>query len=151
MLPLGGSPPRCRSPTGCRYARRSRNNRLALAALSQIKPAVDAAIERFGPDRIGIVIGTSTSGIAEASWRCGVCRDWGASGAVSLRPGRLGSPAAVRPRRWVTGPAYVHSSACASSAKALTATRLMLMVLAMRFLAGRRYLVRVYRRRIHGA
>ena len=44
---------------------RSRNNQLALAALTPIRPAVDAAIERYGTDRIGIVIGTSTSGMAE--------------------------------------------------------------------------------------
>ncbi|HLF10382.1 MAG TPA: beta-ketoacyl-[acyl-carrier-protein] synthase II, partial [Gammaproteobacteria bacterium] len=65
MLPLGrvaaALPPADRLP----LRERSRNNQLALAALSQIKPAVDAAIERFGPDRSGIVIGTSTSGIAE--------------------------------------------------------------------------------------
>ena len=45
---------------------RSRNNRLALAALAQIRTEVDAAIERFGASRIGVVIGTSTSGIAES-------------------------------------------------------------------------------------
>src|SRR4029450_6955996 len=45
---------------------RSRNNQLGLGALAEIRPAVDAAIERYGTDRIGIVIGTSTSGIAES-------------------------------------------------------------------------------------
>src|SRR4029453_16143902 len=45
---------------------RSRNNQLALGALIEIRPAVKAAIERYGADRIGIVIGTSTSGIAES-------------------------------------------------------------------------------------
>ncbi|MGZ9188058.1 MAG: beta-ketoacyl-[acyl-carrier-protein] synthase II, partial [Candidatus Binatia bacterium] len=41
---------------------RSRNNQVALAALQQIRPAVDSAIERFGGARVGVVIGTSTSG-----------------------------------------------------------------------------------------
>jgi len=38
-----------------------RNNRLLLAALAQIAPAVDAARERYGAHRIGVVLGTSTS------------------------------------------------------------------------------------------
>src|SRR5689334_11147725 len=44
-------------------AQRSRNNQFALAALAQIRPAVDAAIARYGAHRVGVVIGTSTSGV----------------------------------------------------------------------------------------
>ncbi|MGN6653036.1 MAG: beta-ketoacyl-[acyl-carrier-protein] synthase II, partial [Trinickia sp.] len=40
-----------------------RNNRLLLAALAQIEPAVHAACERYGAGRVGVVLGTSTSGI----------------------------------------------------------------------------------------
>jgi 3-oxoacyl-[acyl-carrier-protein] synthase-1 len=43
----------------------SRNHRLLLAALEEIRPDVDAAIARYGSERVGVVIGTSTSGIAE--------------------------------------------------------------------------------------
>ncbi|WP_315982753.1 hypothetical protein [Aliamphritea spongicola] len=43
----------------------TRNNQLALAALNQIRPSVDRFIERYGAHRIGVVIGTSTSGISE--------------------------------------------------------------------------------------
>jgi len=117
----------------------SRNNQLALAALSQIKPAVDAAIERFGPDRIGIVIGTSTSGIAEGEL---ALRHYAGTGKLAepFHYGQveLGSPAAMLAAALdVTGPAYVHSSACASSAKALTsAARLMLMGACDAVLAG---------------
>src|SRR5207302_9115422 len=42
-----------------------RNNRLALAALQQIRPEVAAAIGRYGAGRIAVVLGTSTSGIGE--------------------------------------------------------------------------------------
>ncbi len=42
-----------------------RNNRLLLAALSQIDAPVRRVIDRYGADRIGVVIGTSTSGILE--------------------------------------------------------------------------------------
>jgi len=42
-----------------------RNNRLLLAAFSQIEEQVAAAVEQFGPHRVGVVIGSSTSGILE--------------------------------------------------------------------------------------
>jgi 3-oxoacyl-[acyl-carrier-protein] synthase-1 len=42
-----------------------RNNRLLLTALAQIQPEIDAAIARHGAQRIAVVIGSSTSGIAE--------------------------------------------------------------------------------------
>ena len=109
---------------------RSRNNQLALAALSQIRPAVDSAIERFGADRFGVVIGTSTSGIAEGET---ALREFAKSGTLPEQfhygQQELGSPAALLAETLgITGPAYVHSSACASSAKALaSAARLILM------------------------
>jgi 3-oxoacyl-[acyl-carrier-protein] synthase I len=118
---------------------RSRNNQLALAALSQVRPAVDSAIERFGTDRFGIVVGTSTSGIAEGE---NALREYAASGKL---PGQfhygqqeMGSPAAVLAAMLgTTGPAYVHSSACASSAKALaSAARLILMGVCDAILTG---------------
>lgn len=42
-----------------------RNNRLLLAAYQQIEDEVAAAVDRFGPSRVGVVIGSSTSGILE--------------------------------------------------------------------------------------
>jgi 3-oxoacyl-[acyl-carrier-protein] synthase I len=118
---------------------RSRNNRLALAALSQIRPAVNRAIEHFGADRIGVVIGTSTSGIAEGEM---ALREFAASAALPEQfhygQQEMGSPAAVLASTLeITGPAYVHSSACASSAKALaSAARLILMGACDAVLAG---------------
>ena len=38
----------------------SRNNRLLLSALEEIRTEVDAEIARWGRDRVGIVLGTST-------------------------------------------------------------------------------------------
>ena len=40
-----------------------RNNQLLLAASIQIKATVDSMIKKYGVDRIGVVIGTSTSGV----------------------------------------------------------------------------------------
>ena len=117
----------------------SRNNRLALAALSQIRLAVDRAIERFGADSVGIVIGTSTSGIAEGEM---ALREFAKYGKLPepfhYGQQELGSPAAVLAATLgITGPAYVHSSACASSAKALaSAARLILMGACDAVLAG---------------
>ncbi len=109
---------------------RSRNNQLALSALNQIRPAVEHAIERFGGARVGVVIGTSTSGVGEAE---AALREYVATGALPelfhYGQQELASPAVVLAAELgVTGPAYVHSSACASSAKALaSAARLILM------------------------
>jgi len=109
---------------------RSRNNQLALAALAQIRPQVDAAIERFGADRVAVVLGTSTSGIAQSE---AAFRHRSAHGQFpaefSYGQQEMGSPAATLAAvLGITGPAYVHSSACASSSKAIaSAARLIRM------------------------
>jgi 3-oxoacyl-[acyl-carrier-protein] synthase I len=118
---------------------RSRNNQLALAALSQIRSAVEETIERHGADRFAVVIGTSTSGIAEGETalrgfvKSGSLPEWFHYGQQEL-----GSPAAFLAHTvGATGPAYVHASACASSAKALaSAARLILMGACDAALAG---------------
>ena len=51
-----------------------RNNALALAAFQEIQPALQTAVEKYGAERIGVVIGSSTSGMAATesafkSWR----------------------------------------------------------------------------------
>jgi 3-oxoacyl-[acyl-carrier-protein] synthase-1 len=109
---------------------RSRNNQLALGALIEIRAAVEAAIERYGAGRIGIVIGTSTSGIANSE---SALRQYVTTGVLPEQfhygQQELGSPAAMLAATLgVGGPAYVHSSACASSSKALaSAARLIRM------------------------
>jgi 3-oxoacyl-[acyl-carrier-protein] synthase-1 len=131
-LPLGCIDPAAPLPSceGWRAPMRSRNNRVALAALNQILPAVRRCIEQFGDARVGVVIGTSTSGIAEGE---SALRTYVATGALprGFHYGQqeLASPAAVVAETLgVVGPAYAHSSACASSAKALaSAARLIRM------------------------
>ncbi|MCW2763847.1 MAG: beta-ketoacyl-[acyl-carrier-protein] synthase [Marmoricola sp.] len=118
---------------------RSRNNRLALAALAQIRPAVDAAIARFGADRVGVVIGTSTSGVSATEGALRAHRDSGElPPAFHYGQQEMGSPAAMLSQLLgVSGPAYVHSSACSSSAKALaSAARLINMGLCDAVLTG---------------
>lgn len=109
---------------------RSRNNALALATLAQIRPAVDAAITRYGAHRVGVIIGTSTSGVSAAETALAEELE-----TTELPAGfhygqqEMGSCAeTLASALGVTGPAYVHSSACSSSAKALaSAARLIRM------------------------
>lgn len=130
ILPLGLVSATLPSVDHLQLPDRSRNNQMALAALAQIRPAVDAAIERYGANRVGIVIGTSTSGIAESE---AALRQQVLNGALPAQfhygQQELGSSAAMLAATLgITGPAYVHSSACASSAKALaSAARLIRM------------------------
>ena len=100
-----------------------RNNQLAEMAIAGdgFERAVSAAVRRYGPRRIGLFLGTSTSGIlqAELAYRS---RD--------VETGRLpsafnyaetqnaGSLAAyMQQRLGIEGPAFVISCACASTAK----------------------------------
>jgi len=109
---------------------RSRNNALAMGALAQIRPAVDTAIARFGAARVGVVIGTSTSGVSAAETALAA---HAADGALppDFHYGQqeMGSCADFVARELgASGPSYVHSSACSSSAKALaSAARLIRM------------------------
>jgi 3-oxoacyl-[acyl-carrier-protein] synthase-1 len=139
QLPLGralaGLPPVAQLP----LAQRSRNNAMALAALAQIRPQIDAAIARFGADRIGVIVGTSTSGIAETE---NAVRQREAGGglpdAFHYSQQEMGSPASMLAAELgLGGPAYVHSSACSSSAKAMaSAARMIKMGLCDAVLTG---------------
>ncbi len=47
-------------------AHATRNNQLLMAAALQITDAIDTVVERYGRQRVAVIIGTSTSGIHEA-------------------------------------------------------------------------------------
>lgn len=102
-----------------------RNNRLLLGALGQIQQAVANAIETFGPERIGIVLGTSTSGIAEGE-RAVAALEAGAAlpNGFHYAQQEIGTVAPfLALYLGLSGPAYTVSTACTSSAKALAAAR----------------------------
>jgi 3-oxoacyl-[acyl-carrier-protein] synthase-1 len=138
-LPLGEVTATLPSVAHLPVHQRSRNNALVLAALAQIRPAVEAAIARHGAQRVGVVIGTSTSGIGETEQAVGQHAAVGA-----LPPDfhyamqEMGSPAAMLAHELgLLGPAYVHSSACSSSAKAMaSAARLIRMGLCDAVITG---------------
>jgi 3-oxoacyl-[acyl-carrier-protein] synthase-1 len=131
-LPLGRVDPALALPPLDDYPlrQRSRNNQIALAAVNQIRPAIEREIERRGRERIGVVIGTSTSGIADGE---AALRQYEKTGKLPAQfhygQQELASPAFfLAAALGIQGPAYVHSTACASSAKALaSAARLILM------------------------
>ncbi|MFZ0890403.1 MAG: beta-ketoacyl-[acyl-carrier-protein] synthase family protein [Candidatus Binataceae bacterium] len=96
-----------------------RNNRLALTALQEIEDDIRTVAGRVGPHRIAVLMGTSTSGIAEGE------------AAVAQRIAEGAWPAGFRYRRQelgnlasfvasyleLGGPAYTIATACSSSAK----------------------------------
>lgn len=100
---------------------RSRNNQLALVALEQIRESVNQAIARFGADRVGIVVGTSTSGISGTEAALEYFANTGhLPQGFHYSQQEMGSVAEFLANELqVRGPAYVHSSACSSSAKAM--------------------------------
>ena len=107
---------------------RSRNNQLLLEAALQIRPDIDRAIQTYGRDRIGIVLGTSTSGIDEASQGLAhYIRDQQFPADYDYQQQELGAPANFL-ADWlqVSGPAYVISTACTSSARALMSAQRLL-------------------------
>lgn len=102
-----------------------RNNRLMLVALEQIAPAVAAAVDRFGPHRVAVVLGTSTSGIAKGEAALAERRRTGIWPAGfhyhQQETGGLGEIAART--LGLTGPAYTVATACSSSAKVFGSAR----------------------------
>jgi 3-oxoacyl-[acyl-carrier-protein] synthase-1 len=109
-----------------------RNNRLAQLGLMQdgFADAVHAAIKKYGAQRIGVFLGTSTSGIlqTELAYRQ---RDPD-SGALpaDFNYGKTHNTFSVadftRNYFGLTGPAVVISSACSSSAKVFSSARRMI-------------------------
>jgi 3-oxoacyl-[acyl-carrier-protein] synthase I len=108
--------------------RDNRNNRLLLAAAQEIETDIHAAIERFGGARIGVVLGTSTTGIEEATKGIGAYRRdgvWPADYRYSHQ--ELGAPAEFL-AEWLalSGPCYSISTACTSGARALLSAQRLL-------------------------
>jgi 3-oxoacyl-[acyl-carrier-protein] synthase-1 len=106
----------------------SRNNQLLLAAALQIAPDIDQAIVRYGRDRVGVILGTSTSGIDEASRGiASYLADQRFPQSYDYRQQELSAPANFL-ASWLdlSGPAYVISTACTSSARALLSARRLL-------------------------
>jgi len=107
---------------------RCRNNALSLAALTQIERELRATLAAVGPARVGVVMGTSTSGVSDAE---AALRHHAVHG--RLAPGfdypqlEFGGAAGFV-GAWVgaAGPVYTLSTACSSGARALASARSLL-------------------------
>ena len=113
-------------PSLARYA--CRNNEASLTALRQIEPEVRRAMARVGRDRVAVVMGSSTSGVASAE---NAIEARGRTGAlpptfdyVQFEMG--GVAEFIAESLGVAGPAYTISTACSSGAKAIAAARTLL-------------------------
>jgi 3-oxoacyl-[acyl-carrier-protein] synthase-1 len=106
-----------------RYA--CRNNALLMAAAEQLMKAVGKAAARFGPDRIGVVIGSSTSGVGDAEKAIAHQHASGQLGeAFHYEQLEFGGAARfVAELFGVGGPSYAISTACSSGARALATAR----------------------------
>jgi 3-oxoacyl-[acyl-carrier-protein] synthase-1 len=117
----------------------SRNNQLLLAAALQIEPELRAAIARHGAHRVGLVLGTSTSGIREAGEHIGRHVNEGALPAeYDYAQQEMAAPVNFL-ADWLKlgGPVYCQSTACTSSARALlSAHRLLRMGLCDAVICG---------------
>lgn len=102
-----------------------RNNRLMQLALIEIKSAIDEAIEKYGSDRVAVVMGTSTSGIAageDAFTARYTDGDW-PSGFLYTQQEISSLPAFVSRYTGAEGPSYAVATACSSSAKVFACAR----------------------------
>jgi 3-oxoacyl-[acyl-carrier-protein] synthase-1 len=106
----------------------SRSNRLVAALIEPLSQPLQGAIERWGAERVAVVIGCTTSGIAESEPCYGVfAREgvWPPSYRYTRQ--ELGDPARFAAHlTGVGGPCYVVSTACTSGAKAMVSAALLL-------------------------
>ncbi len=110
--------PRDLAAWDCRLAR------IALLAFEEVRPAVARAVERFGEDRVGIVLGTSTGGLraTEEAYFA-----WRADGKLLPefdfhRQHSFDALAELLARlSGAQGPTYTLSTACSSSGKVMGA------------------------------
>jgi 3-oxoacyl-[acyl-carrier-protein] synthase-1 len=105
-----------------------RNNAMTLAALEPIWDAIRDARARFGAERVGVLMGTSTSGVHDAELAI----------RHRVRTGQLGPAFAYDQLEFggvagfvaqiceLAGPAYAISTACSSGARALASARALL-------------------------
>ena len=127
-LPVGAA--RCALPAlPCDDPRHAtRNNQLLLAAALENERDIRTAISRYGQNRIGVVLGTSTTGIQEAAQGiAGLLHDGAFPPGYHYAHQELAAPASFL-GEWLqlAGPCYSISTGCTSSARALLSAKRLL-------------------------
>ena len=102
-----------------------RNNRLLLAALNQIKFTVDHMIDKYGKNRIGVVLGTSTSGVRSTELALAYQAEYGKlPDRFHYKQQQMGAGADfLAAALGLNGPAFTLSTACSASGKAFASAR----------------------------
>lgn len=102
-----------------------RNNRMLIATYAQIKPYVESLKVRYGINRIGVVLGTSTSGILEGEKAFDAyVKSSQYPSNFDYRQQEIGQMALfLSEYAGLKGPSYIVSTACSSSAKAIISAR----------------------------
>ncbi|MGN0860812.1 MAG: beta-ketoacyl-ACP synthase [Candidatus Spyradosoma sp.] len=106
-----------------------RCNRLLLAALAQMRTELERLRAALPPERVGIVLGASNTGVDEAQTCVHAWLETGERpAAFRFEMLELGTPALfLRKVTGFRGPAFVISTACSSGAKAFAAARRLLL------------------------
>lgn len=115
-------------PAALAATRDNRCNRLLLAAALEIETDVRTAISKYGGNRVGVVLGSSTGGIEEASAGLAAYRRdgvWPADYRYAHQ--ELAGPAEFL-AEWLelAGPCYTISTACTAGARALISAQRLL-------------------------
>lgn len=102
-----------------------RNNQLALAAALQIETCILEAKTKYSPERIGLVIGTSTSGVAETELALEHLNKYSSlPHDYHYKKQEVGSVAIFLAKYFkIKGPVYAISTACSSSGKVFASAR----------------------------
>lgn len=128
QLPVGAVTEKLPSLADTPLQHATRNNQMLLAAIEEIEADLHEAIARFGRSRIGVVMGTSTTGIQEATQGItDLVREGQLPSSYHYGHQELSAPASfLSERLQLSGPSYSISTACTSSARALLSAKRLL-------------------------
>lgn len=106
----------------------SANNRLALSALHQIAEPIERAIDKYGKERVAVIVGTSVSGIADGETAMAARMEKGEFPEQYLysqqETGNLAE--FIADYFGIEGPTYTLSTACSSSGRTFLSARRLL-------------------------
>lgn len=106
----------------------SLNNRVLIQNLKKLEPFLSEFLSKFNKDRVGIVLGTSTSGLEETQIELANFKETGVhSDKFKFQMQEFGDNSQfLKEYLNVSGPAFTVSTACSSSARALISARRMI-------------------------